>query len=127
MEKINLNHQHVMPVVGKPSPHLHHPQPAQGANDFRNVFDSLINVQFSKHANTRLIDRNINLSNEQLTRLEQSIDDAKAKGIKDSLVLLDNIAMVVNVPSRTVITALNPAEQEQQKNIFTNIDGAVIA
>lgn len=80
------------------------------------------NVQFSKHANMRLSNRDISLSNEQIKRLENGIDNAKQKGINDSLVLVDNIALVVNVDSRTVITALN----KDQKNIFTNIDGAVI-
>lgn len=123
MEKIDL--QNIPPIVGKqPTIRNHSSLSTNNTNSFKNLFDEVINVQFSKHANTRLTARNINLSNDQLARLEQGIDNAKSKGIKDSLVLVDNIAMVVNVPTRTVITAMNP--QEQQKNIFTNIDGAVI-
>ena len=79
-------------------------------------------IKFSKHANMRLNDRDINLSGEQLQRLESGIYNAKQKGIRDSLVLVDNIALVVNVNSKTVITALG----KEQQNIFTNIDGAVI-
>ncbi|MCL1996887.1 MAG: flagellar protein [Defluviitaleaceae bacterium] len=79
-------------------------------------------IKFSKHANMRLNDREINLSGEQLQRLENGIDSARQKGIRDSLVLVDNVALVVNVNSKTVITAL----EKEQQNIFTNIDGAVI-
>ena len=92
-------------------------------NDFKNVFEEEVkSVSFSKHANMRLNSRNINFSPEQIKRLENGIEDAKQKGINDSLVLMDNIALLVNVDSRTVITALN----QDQKNIFTNIDGAII-
>jgi len=82
-------------------------------------------IKFSKHAEMRLLSRNITLSKEQTQRLENAVDKAKAKGVKDTLVLLDNIALVVNVPNRTVVTAVN--ENELRENVFTNIDGAVIA
>ncbi len=78
-------------------------------------------IQFSKHANTRLSTRDIQLSNDQLRRVEDGINQAYEKGIKESLVLVDNIALVVNVRSRFVITAMN-----KDSNVFTNIDGAVI-
>lgn len=101
-------------------------KPQNNNDKFKNIFEEEIvgnhNIQFSKHANMRLNARNISFSPEQLRRVEDGIDNAKIKGINDSLVLVDNIALVVNVDSRTVITALN----NEQKNIFTNIDGAVI-
>lgn len=81
-------------------------------------------VKFSKHAANRLASRNIELSTTQLDRLQQGTAKAQAKGIKDSLVLVDSLAFIVNVPSNTVITAMN--QEETQDNIFTNIDGAVI-
>ena len=40
------------------------------------------------------------------------------------LVLVDSLAFIVNVPSKTVVTAMD--QTETQSNIFTNIDGAVI-
>ena len=57
-------------------------------------------------------------------RLEDGVEQAHAKGIKDSLVLVDSLAFIVNVPSKTVVTAMD--QTETQSNIFTNIDGAVI-
>lgn len=82
------------------------------------------NLQFSKHASMRLNNRDISLSQEQLKRVEDGVDSAGKKGIKDSLVLVDNVALVVNVKNRVVITAMNQGNDSE--NIFTNIDGAVI-
>jgi flagellar operon protein len=73
----------------------------------------------------RLDDRNITLSEEQSLRLEQATAKASEKGIQESLVLLDSMAFIVNVPSQTVVTAMN--QDESLEKVFTNIDGAVIA
>lgn len=81
-------------------------------------------VKFSKHASQRLNDREIELSSEQLERLNEGTRKAEEKGITESLVLVDNLAFIVNTKSNTVITAMDQASQEE--NIFTNIDGAVI-
>lgn len=81
-------------------------------------------IKFSKHANIRLSQREISLSDEQMVKLQQGIQKAEQKGIKESLVLMDQIALVVNVENKTVITALN--QDEAKEHVFTNIDGAVI-
>ena len=81
-------------------------------------------LRFSKHAQGRLNDRHINLSAEQNERLESGVLKASEKGIRESLVILDSLAFIVNVPSKTVVTAMDQSESES--NIFTNIDGAVI-
>ena len=82
-------------------------------------------VKFSKHAQSRLETRNINLTDEQLNKLNESVNKANAKGVKDSLVLVDEIAFVVNVKDKAVVTVMN--KDEMKNNVFTNIDGAVIA
>ena len=87
-------------------------------------FEDVLRQQFSKHAAQRLESRNISLSEEQNARLEDGVEQAHAKGIKDSLVLVDSLAFIVNVPSKTVVTAMD--QTETQSNTFTNIDGAVI-
>jgi len=81
-------------------------------------------VKFSKHAHLRLQDRGLEITSEQLGRLSSGTDMAADKGINDSLVMVDDLAFIVNVPSRTVITAL---EAGSDTNVFTNINGAVIA
>lgn len=79
-------------------------------------------LKFSKHANERLASRNIDLTDEQLARLESGAKKASEKGINESLVMVDNLAFIVNIKNNTVITAVNDGEDK----VFTNIDGAVI-
>ena len=81
------------------------------------------NVIFSKHANERLDSRGIHLTDTQMTRLNEATKLATSKGIKESLVMLDDYSFIVNTKNNTVVTAL----EKQEKNVFTNIDGAVIA
>ena len=81
-------------------------------------------LKFSKHAMGRLADRNIELSDNQLQRLEDGTKKAEQKGIRDSLVIVDQLAFIVNVPNQTVVTAMDSTETDD--NIFTNINGAVI-
>ena len=81
-------------------------------------------LKFSKHASMRLDSRNISLTPNQNMRLENGVKQASEKGIKESLVLVDSLAFIVNVPNKTVVTAMD--QKETNSNIFTNIDGAVI-
>ena len=81
-------------------------------------------LKFSKHAAERLSDRNIELSREQLERLKAGTRKAEQKGIKDSLVIVDELAFIVNVPNHTVVTAMDSTQTDE--NVFTNINGAVI-
>lgn len=82
-------------------------------------------LKFSKHAANRLSDRNIELSDSQLDRLTSGTKQASQKGINESLVLVDDMAFIVNIKNNTVITAMDKNSSEE--NVFTNIDGAVIA
>lgn len=81
-------------------------------------------LRFSKHASGRLAEREITLTDTQLERLSEGAAKAEAKGIQESLVLVDELAFIVNVPNNTVITAMSRNDTEE--NIYTNIDGAVI-
>ena len=102
---------------------------AQGRKSFAEVFadkkteDS--ELKFSKHAANRLSERNIELSDGVINRLSAGMQAAGQKGINESLVMVDQLAFIVNVNNRTVITALEGSDPET--NVFTNIDGAVIA
>ena len=82
-------------------------------------------LKFSKHASGRLSERNIELTDIQKERLSAGMQAAGEKGINESLVMVDQLAFIVNVKNQTVITAL--AGGEGTANVFTNIDGAVIA
>jgi flagellar operon protein len=82
-------------------------------------------LKFSKHAANRLSERNIELSDGVINRLNAGMQAAGQKGINESLVMVDQLAFIVNVKNQTVITALDGSDSEG--NVFTNIDGAVIA
>lgn len=85
----------------------------------------LSQVKFSQHALQRMASRDINLGSEQLGRLQNAVDKAAQKGAKEALVLMDNnLAFVVSVKNRTVITAVDG--ESMKDNVFTNIDSAVI-
>jgi flagellar operon protein len=64
------------------------------------------------------------LTDEQMLKLQDGVKSASAKGIKESLVLMDDIALVVNIENKTVVTALS--RQESKEHVFTNIDGAEV-
>lgn len=94
---------------------------------FQEIFNNINKsqeVKFSKHAIERLKYRNINLTKEEIDRLNSAIKKAGNKGVKEALILMDNKIFIASVKNHTIITA---ASNEQLKeNIFTNIDGAVI-
>jgi len=93
-------------------------------------FDQILNqtmsgVKFSQHATQRLQSRNINLDQSQMNQLQSAVDKAAQKGSKESLILMNNdLAFVVSVTNRTVITAMDGSNIKD--NVFTNIDSAVI-
>ncbi|HVL39546.1 MAG TPA: TIGR02530 family flagellar biosynthesis protein [Fimbriimonadaceae bacterium] len=81
-------------------------------------------LKVSGHAQTRLQSRNLEMGKAEWDRVLSGIDKAAAKGAKDSLVMVDDIALVVSVKNRTVITAMD--KEQLKDNVFTNIDSAVI-
>jgi len=82
-------------------------------------------VQFSAHAQKRLDERNVHLSGSEQARLGAAVDKIQQKGADKSLVLMDDLALVVSARNRMVITAVDSASAKD--GVFTNIDSAVIA
>lgn len=80
---------------------------------------------FSKHALRRIQQRELHFDRSRVERLEQAVERAAAKGSRDSLVLLDEIAVVVSVRNQTVVTAVDGSRGGEQ--VFTNVDSVVIA
>ena len=99
------------------------PETKNNAESFKEVLGRNT-LKFSHHAEVRMKQRGITFKPETLTKIGNAIDDAAAKGAKDSLVIYRDIAMIVNVPTRTVVTALDG--KSVQDNVFTQIDSAVI-
>jgi flagellar operon protein len=107
------------------------PQKPGGENvvnsPFARVLDEKLpsqGVKFSQHAQDRLKARNINLSTNDLAKLEGAVNSVAQKGGKESLVMMGDAALVVSIKNRTVVTAMD--RTQMQGNVFTNIDSAVI-
>lgn len=81
-------------------------------------------LTFSKHALEQIKHRQIHLDEVGLKKLNEGVSNAREKGIKESLMLMDNVAYVVSIKNATVITALEA--KETKNHVFTNIDGAVV-
>ena len=81
------------------------------------------NLKFSRHAEKRIISRGIDLSKRNLQQLNKGVDKAEKKGARESLIMVDQVAFLVSVENKTVITAVD--EGHIKENVFTNIDSAV--
>lgn len=81
-------------------------------------------VRFSSHAQQRMKSRNIELGAQELQKLEQAVTKARDKGARESLILMNDLALVVSVKNNTVITAVDG--ENIKENVFTNIDSAVV-
>ena len=81
-------------------------------------------LRFSAHAMQRLESRNISLTADDVNKMNVMADKAAAKGAKNSLFIVRDVAMVVSIKNRTVITAVD--SDSMKENVFTNIDSAAI-
>ncbi|MCM3722191.1 TIGR02530 family flagellar biosynthesis protein [Solibacillus isronensis] len=81
-------------------------------------------LKISKHASERLNERNISITDREWQQISKKVFEAKDKGVKQPLVLLDQAALIVSAKNATVITALDRNEAKQQ--LFTNIDGTIL-
>lgn len=97
----------------------------QKSDSFANILQNQIkqDVKISRHAQMRMEMRHVSLTEVQRQKLSTAIDKADEKGVRDTLVVMERMAFVVNVKNRTVITAMSSGEMRD--NVFTNIDGAV--
>jgi len=100
-------------------------QPGQAS--FKELLDSQVaagGIKFSAHARQRLAARNIELTGDDLARIGGAVNRAAQKGARDSLIMMDRLAFVVNIQNKTVVTAMDDASMKE--HVFTKIDSAVI-
>lgn len=81
-------------------------------------------LKFSNHAVERMQSRGISYSPQDLTRLGEAIQKAAAKGSKDTLILMDQSALIVSVKNNTVVTVMD--KNALKENVFTNIDSTIV-
>jgi flagellar operon protein len=96
--------------------------PKTGVSEFQDILQN--RLKLSGHAQTRLNSRNIDLDKAAWDRVMLGVDKAAAKGAKESLIMVDEVALVVSIKNRTVITAVDKGSLKD--NVFTNIDSAVV-
>lgn len=116
------NTQEVKPSQGRSNASLNAQKPS-----FESILDKIQSqdeVKFSKHAVKRLQDRNVELSQKDLNRLNDGVGKARNKGVKEALIMMDNKVFVASIKNNTIITAA--VDDQLKENVFTNIDGAVI-
>ncbi|MFH1677049.1 MAG: TIGR02530 family flagellar biosynthesis protein [bacterium] len=96
---------------------------------FKNELDRIIGkpkkLTFSRHASKRLEMRGISITPQGLERIESAVDRASVKGSRDAVVIAGSLTLVINVPSRTVVTVMD--SENMNESIVTNIDSAVFA
>jgi flagellar operon protein len=97
----------------------------QSTTSFLETLENVQRVKFSNHAQSRMQSREISLNSENVNRLSDAIDKAEKRGGKSSLVVVDDLAFIVNVQNRMVITALD--KNQRGEGVFTQIDSVVFA
>ena len=99
-----------------------------GKSTFRQALEEQLqqfsSVSFSKHAVNRVIERKLELSEDNIARLNAGVRLAEEKNLADPLILVDKTAFLVNMKHNKVITTVDA--EELRGNVFTNIDGTVI-
>ncbi|GAB3067315.1 TIGR02530 family flagellar biosynthesis protein [Virgibacillus ainsalahensis] len=96
----------------------------QASTDFKDILIEQQKLKVSKHAAERLDKRNIQIDDSQWQMISEKIQEAKQKGITDSLVVLDHAALLVSAKNNTIVTAMD--REEATSRIFTNINGTIL-
>jgi flagellar operon protein len=114
----------VQPAGSQQSP-ASAPQKAVGGPSFSDTLNQVQSLKFSNHAQKRLESRNISLSDESVSRLTNAVEKAEKRGGQSSLVMVDDLAFIVNVRDRLVVTAMDTSKRGE--GVFTQIDSVVFA
>ena len=115
-----------VPIVPIADYNGNNPRIKSPGDSFESIFQKeLEKVKFSSHALKRLEERQIELSDDEMFKINNAVERAELKGSKDSLVMMNSTAFIVNIPNKTVITAMSIADSKE--NAFTNIDSVVFA
>ena len=95
------------------------------SDQLRLQIESETGMRVSNHIQKRLESRQIELSPDHVHRLADAVGKAGDRGSRESVVLMDDLAFVVSLRNKTLVTAIDAASRKE--NVFTNIDSVVIA
>lgn len=105
------------------------PSPASSAEPAHHKaggeFKAILNkeLQLSQHAATRIRSRSIAWDARLEKRISGGIEAAEKKGGREVLILVDSVAVIANVKTKTIVTAMD--RDQLKERVFTNIDSAV--
>jgi len=127
--KTNFHHYPPTPIISNKTAASYTATPKAITSKFAETFRQTVeqttgSLTISKHAQMRLQQRDINIDQQTWATIEQKLQKAKTMGVKDSLVLLDQAALIVSSKNNVVVTAMSRDEATTQ--IFTNINGTII-
>ena len=123
--RIYLQSQPLLPISNSSSVSSSRSGTQHSAASFANALETAEKkVSFSQHALQRMESRNLDFSEQDLAKLDDTVEKMAQKGARESLIYMKDVALVVSVTNKTVITAMDGASAKE--NIFTNIDSAAI-
>ncbi|NQD66829.1 flagellar protein [Bacillus haikouensis] len=127
MEKAFLHRVPSQPITANVRPKAIHAVSKPGdsfAAQLNTAIHRSTDMQISKHAKVRMEQRGISISPQVWEKIGEKISEAKSKGVQESLIILNDAALIVSAKNRTVITAMD--RQEATSQIFTNINGTIL-
>ena len=125
MNRINIHPIPFHPNVTKVHKQLERSDTNQSSfSQMLNHYNTIEPLKISKHASERMQLRDISISDQEWNVITEKVSEAKQKGVKQPLVILDQATLIVSATNHTVITALD--RQEAKEQLFTNIDGTIV-
>jgi len=105
--------------------------PKEGdVSEFKNLLNDTLEekpvhggINLSTHAVKRLEERKIDFKGEEYMKVKDAMAQLKAKGAKNSLIVSDKAAYIVDVKNNKLVTAVDKGSISE--NIFTKIDSTM--
>ncbi|MDQ0159089.1 TIGR02530 family flagellar biosynthesis protein [Alkalibacillus salilacus] len=120
MNKINQVYHQPLPLPNKPKTESTQNQ------SFKSVLQQVAGegIKVSKHAQKRLDERGIHISDQQWSQIENKMSEAKQKGVTDSAIVTRDAVLVASTKNDTIVTAMDRSEASDQ--LLTNINGTIV-
>ncbi|KON68492.1 hypothetical protein AKG34_06455 [Peribacillus butanolivorans] len=91
---------------------------------FQEAISTNEKLTISKHAQMRMEQRKIVIEQQTWDKIADKANEAKKMGVTESLIIIDNAALVISTKNNKVITVVDREEASSQ--IFTNINGTIL-
>ncbi|MFD6438712.1 TIGR02530 family flagellar biosynthesis protein [Peribacillus sp. NPDC060186] len=91
---------------------------------FQEAISTNEKLTISKHAQMRMDQRKIVIEQQTWDKIADKANEAKKMGVTESLIIIDNAALVISTKNNKVITVVDREEASSQ--IFTNINGTIL-